>query len=235
MFFEERIKSIKEGYRVLEIGPGATPHPRSDVFLEMEFETKEELIAQSGHVGVLETEKQVVYYKGDVFPFEDKAFDYVICSHVLEHVQDVDKFLSEIFRVGKMGYLEFPTIYYDYMLNIEEHLNMLWYKDGVINWCKKTATPIPNLTEFTTFFRELQHKGFRFQNEVNQYLHQGFEWFEAVPNKEVNDYRLLTHSKSAVEDLIQPVQQKPYEHQIYGVSYTFKHLLKEIKFKFKKK
>ena len=139
MFFPERVKSIKDGDSVLEIGPGATPHPFSTVFLEYKFETETELIAQSGHVGILETNKEVLYYSGEVFPFEDNQFDYVICSHVLEHVANVPKFLSEIFRVAKRGYLEFPTIYYDYLHNIEEHLNMLLYKDGVINWCKKNG------------------------------------------------------------------------------------------------
>jgi hypothetical protein len=36
------------GDLVLEIGPGATPHRRSDVFLERKYDTEEELIAQSG-------------------------------------------------------------------------------------------------------------------------------------------------------------------------------------------
>ena len=130
MFFPDRIKSIEPKDKVLEIGPGATPHSRSDVFLELKYETKEERIAQSGHVGILETDKEVVFYEGGKFPFKDNAFDYVICSHVLEHVDDADTFLSEIQRVANKGYLEFPTIYYDYIYNFPEHNLFLLENDG---------------------------------------------------------------------------------------------------------
>jgi SAM-dependent methyltransferase len=45
----------------------------------------------------------------DDLPFKDKEFDYVICSHVLEHVPDPFKLKAEIERVGKAGYIELPT------------------------------------------------------------------------------------------------------------------------------
>lgn len=36
-------------------------------------------------------------------PFEDDYFDFVICNHVLEHVDDLERALSEIRRVLKVG------------------------------------------------------------------------------------------------------------------------------------
>ncbi|MDC1095816.1 methyltransferase domain-containing protein [Pelagibacteraceae bacterium] len=42
-------------------------------------------------------------------PFKDKEFDYVILSHVLEHVNDPFMLRAEIERVGKAGYIELPT------------------------------------------------------------------------------------------------------------------------------
>jgi len=47
-------------------------------------------------------------------PFADNVFDVVICNHVLEHVPDDRKALSEIFRVLKRGgfaILQVPTVY----------------------------------------------------------------------------------------------------------------------------
>lgn len=152
MFFPERILSIKPTDKVLEIGPGATPYFRSDVFLEKEYETEKELIAQSGHVGRLKTDKRMITYNGDVFPFVDKEFDYVICSHVLEHVDDTDVFLKEVQRVGKKGYLEFPTIYYDFIYNFPEHRQLLYYKDGVISWMTKKESGILKYTPVQKFF-----------------------------------------------------------------------------------
>ena len=40
---------------------------------------------------------------GQFLPFSDKAFDYVICSHVLEHVEDPDLLISELMRVSNTG------------------------------------------------------------------------------------------------------------------------------------
>tara|TARA_B100000780_G_scaffold78541_1_gene53273 strand:- start:611 stop:1267 length:657 start_codon:yes stop_codon:yes gene_type:complete len=42
-------------------------------------------------------------------PFKDKEFDYVILSHVMEHVPNLLEFRDEIVRVGKAGYIELPT------------------------------------------------------------------------------------------------------------------------------
>jgi ubiquinone/menaquinone biosynthesis C-methylase UbiE len=43
------------------------------------------------------------------WPFADKEFDYVICSHVLEDLRDPLWVCSEIRRVGKRGYIETPS------------------------------------------------------------------------------------------------------------------------------
>jgi len=42
-------------------------------------------------------------------PFKDKEFDYVILSHVLEHVPNLIEFVKEVERVSKAGYIELPT------------------------------------------------------------------------------------------------------------------------------
>ena len=152
MFFQNRIVSILPTDNVLEIGPGATPYDRSDVFLEKKFASENDLIAQSGLVGLLKTDKPVYIYDGDVFPFKDKEFDYVVCSHVLEHVDDVDKFLSEVQRVGKKGYLEFPTIYYDYLYNFSVHTQFLLYSDNVIHWMPKAESNLAAFLPVQQFF-----------------------------------------------------------------------------------
>jgi len=36
-------------------------------------------------------------------PFEDDIFDAIICSHVLEHIQNDKKAISELFRILKPG------------------------------------------------------------------------------------------------------------------------------------
>ncbi len=46
-------------------------------------------------------------------PFKDKEFDYVILSHVLEHVPNLIEFKDELIRIAKSGYIELPTKFYD--------------------------------------------------------------------------------------------------------------------------
>lgn len=137
MFFPKLIQSIKASDRVLEIGPGGSPHPRSDIFLEYEFDSPTLTEAQRGYDKPLVTDKPIIYCRSQEFPFEDQEFDYILCSHVIEHVLDVDQFVSEICRVGKAGYLEYPTIYYEYMYNFPEHTTFIKHKDSTLFWMPK--------------------------------------------------------------------------------------------------
>ena len=42
-------------------------------------------------------------------PFKNKEFDFVISSHVLEHVEDIFYFIKELERISSKGYIEIPT------------------------------------------------------------------------------------------------------------------------------
>ena len=47
----------------------------------------------------------IVDVKADILdlPFDDESFDIVICNHVLEHIEDDRKAMSELCRVMKKG------------------------------------------------------------------------------------------------------------------------------------
>lgn len=232
MFFPDRIKSIATTDKVLEIGPGATPYFRSDVFLELKYDSEQERIAQSGHVGILQTNKQIIYYDGGNFPFKDKEFDYVICSHVLEHVADADFFLSEIQRVGKMGYLEFPTVYYDYIYNFPEHQLLLLEKNNVINWMTKEESGLVKFASIQSFFYRTCELGYyETIDNFKGYFFQGFEWFDNIKSMHVSQIELVTHAKVDI-DLKQKQNRNEYESEekMYSMI-SFKKLLK---FKLKK-
>lgn len=199
MFFEERIQSIKKGDRVLEIGPGATPFRRSDVFLERTYTSKEEYIAQTGHVGELQTDKKIVFYQGDTFPFQDNEFDYVICSHVLEHVDNPDLFLKEMQRVAKRGYLEFPTLYYDFLYNFPEHTMLLNYKNDTIYWMPKSVSGFNQYKNVQSFFyRTCELEYYSLINELKEYFFQGFEWEGSLTSKQVNRVEDLCYDLSTL-------------------------------------
>lgn len=55
-------------------------------------------------------------------PFSDKQFATVLCSHTLEHVEDPDRFFSELCRVGRKVVLVLPPLWdVTAALNIFEH------------------------------------------------------------------------------------------------------------------
>ena len=61
-------------------------------------------------------------------PFKDKEFDFVVASHVIEHVEDVEFFIKELERVSKQGYIELPTMLEDNLV-FENKKDHLWHMD----------------------------------------------------------------------------------------------------------
>lgn len=112
--------NIRPSDFVLEIGSGHNPKARADVLCD-KFVADDE---QRG--GALVTDRPCVEADGQHLPFADKAFDYVICSHVLEHVTDPVQFISELERVASRGYIETPS-------EIGERLYGWHYHHWVVN------------------------------------------------------------------------------------------------------
>src|SRR2546427_13131690 len=67
---------------VLEVGSGGNPYARSNVLLDAYEATRER------HWVPLETDRPTVLGFVEDLPFKDKAFAFVIASHVLEHSSD---------------------------------------------------------------------------------------------------------------------------------------------------
>jgi len=192
MFFPDRIKSINEKDRVLEIGPGADPHPRSDIFLELSLENEDDYVRQFGHERKLQTVKKIVFYDGKKFPFEDKEFDYVICSHVLEHVPDVESFLAEVFRTCKKGYFEYPLITYDYLYNFDVHLNFLKWNGSELFYAKKSESHLDEFRPVQQFFLQTLLKNYdTYFKKIPEFFMEGFEWnkpFKAIHTKDLGKF-----------------------------------------------
>ena len=47
--------------------------------------------------------KSDIYYNGTALPFEDNTFDSILCTEVLEHVEQLDDVMIELYRVLKPG------------------------------------------------------------------------------------------------------------------------------------
>lgn len=103
---------------VLDVGGGAQPFSRANYVIDISRYDERGSYANIGLPARSGAELQ--NYSADTwvqrdacdripFPFEDKFFDFVVCSHFLEDVRDPLWICSEIIRIGKRGYIEVPS------------------------------------------------------------------------------------------------------------------------------
>ncbi len=105
---------------VLEVGSGNNPNPRSDILVDRYLYDNGQ---RAGGFRIV-VDRPLIVADGYNLPFANKFFDYVICSHILEHMEDPKKFIAEIVRVGKAGYIEVPSDLSERIFGWNFHL---WY------------------------------------------------------------------------------------------------------------
>ena len=75
------------------------------------------------------------FYKNENFvkidetklPFKDKEFDFVIASHVIEHVSDFEFFIQELERISNKGYIELPSRLGDNLVYENKNDHVSWF------------------------------------------------------------------------------------------------------------
>jgi len=87
---------------VLEVGSGDNPVPRSDVLSDKFLGYTPDREGREIYID----RRPFIVCDAHKLPFKDKFFDYIIARQVLEYIDDPDKFLHELIRVGKRGYIE---------------------------------------------------------------------------------------------------------------------------------
>ena len=100
---------------VLEVGAGGNPYPRANVMLDAMESTIER------NEQTLIKDRPLILGLCEELPFKDKSFDFIIASHVLEHTADPERFLKELTRVGKAGYIETPEGWFEKMCAFTYH------------------------------------------------------------------------------------------------------------------
>ena len=112
---------IKENqkWKVLDVGCGYRAHPKASV------------IADVQDLSNYYKERKFIKINEKKFPFKDKEFDFVIASHVIEHVEDFEFFIKELERVSSKGYIELPSRLGDNLVfeNKTDHVWWFLYDD----------------------------------------------------------------------------------------------------------
>jgi ubiquinone/menaquinone biosynthesis C-methylase UbiE len=142
-------------------------------------------------------DKKFIKINEKILPFKDNSFDFVFASHVIEHVEDFEFFISELERVSKKGYIELPSRLGDNIVfeNTTDHIWWFTFDDTnkKLLASKKTQTLEPFLSVATgknlsdsfreSFVIELFWNNkieFSFDDNINNKSHKKFNFLSIV-------------------------------------------------------
>ena len=103
-------------WNTLDIGCGYTANEHAKI------------VADTQDLSSFYKDKKFIKITEKKLPFKDNEFDFVITSHVIEHVWDFQFFIKEIERITNQGYIELPTRLGDNLVieNLKDHI--WWFK-----------------------------------------------------------------------------------------------------------
>lgn len=127
---------------VLEVGSGGNPYPRANVLLDAYEATRER------HWAPLATDRPTVLGFVENLPFQDQTFDFVIAAHVLEHSADPVRFIAELQRVARAGYIEVPDAFLERINPYRDHRLEITCREHKLLVRKKSAwRPEPEVVD----------------------------------------------------------------------------------------
>ena len=173
----DKILSEKKNWKILDIGCGFSPNKYATTICDV-------LDLKDRYSG-----KKFVMLKGENLPFNDNQFDFVIASHVLEHVKNPNKFLNEISRVAKQGYIEVPTKLEDNLVfeNKKAHLWHLTFDDvnKVLNISKKVQyfepiLAVSSIKKLNNYFRDSLLLELHWENTIEFKFNENIQQLEKL-------------------------------------------------------
>lgn len=175
-----KVLGIKHSDYVVDIGCGPFPHPRANVVVDKYIEDNTH---RSGNLAI--RSKQVfIEADGHNMPFEDNEFDYAICCHVLEHVDDPLQFVNEISRVSKRGYIETPSLIGEYLAPKKSHRWLILDIDGTLVFYDKSEVGFNINVDLGKIFLDYLPKqsiGWKLlQRTHTQIMTTNYEWSESI-------------------------------------------------------
>tara|TARA_B110000305_G_C19144558_1_gene495154 strand:- start:35 stop:388 length:354 start_codon:yes stop_codon:yes gene_type:complete len=106
----------KSNWNILDIGCGYTANINANV------------VADAQDLNHFYKDKKFVQIKDKNLPFLNNEFDFVVSSHVIEHVEDFEFFIKELERVSKKGYIELPARLADNIVFENQSDHIWWFK-----------------------------------------------------------------------------------------------------------
>ena len=147
----EKKLSENPNWKILDIGCGYNANKYANVICDVQNLSK--------HY----QNKRFIQLTEKKLPFSDKEFDFVISSHVMEHVKELKFFISELERISTNGYIELPTKLEDNLVfeNKNDHIWQMDFNDienkltinKRIQYIEPVLT-VSSIKKFDEFFRK---------------------------------------------------------------------------------
>jgi len=115
---------IKPGDKVLDVGGAYQPFRRADYVIDI-TPYEERHVDNSLLLKLPEHFSKKTWIEQDIcdetkpFPFKDKEFDFVVCGHTLEDIRNPFHAIREMQRIGKRGFIETPSRFYEQLYGLE--------------------------------------------------------------------------------------------------------------------
>lgn len=217
--------NIKKNDFVLEIGSGNNPNSRANILADRFLSNNSE----RGNFQLI-IDRPILICDGYKLPFRDNSFDYVICSHILEHMEDPYSFAQEIMRVGKRGYIEVPSIYGERLFGWDFHSWYCTLENGVLTMSRKKEGQ-----RFGGFFHNLNKSQLwfrRFLDEHNDRFYIRYEWEKEI-NLSVNKFVPSSNYLKRIDEklwlLLSQIDWSIKKDLIYFFSWYFDRIVRKVK------
>ena len=113
--FVNETLSKNENWKILDIGCGYRANKNATVIADIQDFSK------------FYKDKNFIKINNKKLPFANKEFDFVIASHVIEHVEDFEFFIQELERISSKGYIELPTRLGDNLVFENKNDHIWWF------------------------------------------------------------------------------------------------------------
>ncbi|MDS4020243.1 MAG: methyltransferase domain-containing protein [Candidatus Competibacter sp.] len=185
---------------VLDVGSGGKPYPRSDILFDR-------LTGSEHRCGTsMMIDRPAVFGDATKLPFKDKSFDFVVASHILEHIANPGVFLDELQRVGKAGYIETPNIIFERLHPYDIHCLEVVSIDKVLHIYKKKQPIEDSFLGCLNFLQKDQmwksfffekpdmfHVRYFWKEKIEYFIHNpevSCEWVESInDNSEIGELK----------------------------------------------
>ena len=132
---------------VLDVGSGQNPNMRANVLCDRFISDNSERACGGKPV----SDRPLVVADAERLPFRDGAFDFVVCSHLMEHVRHPERLASELQRVAARGYIETPSRIHERLYGNPFHKWFVARDNGSLHLLPKPSATFSD--EMSSWFR----------------------------------------------------------------------------------